>query len=146
MSSFVKNITDAIETKLATVIPTFTKSKYVWSVANNNTKTSKNIFRVIPGAASSIEGTLRTITMSQKFTVFLTSTFGNKNSSDEILQDEIEAIYVALDLVTAEAYQRRFGTVRIMSVQAVELTEPEIDNENDNVSIGATYTINYRME
>lgn len=135
-----------MEARLLVIIPTFTKAPYVWSVNNNNSKTSKNIFRVIPDAAQSVDGTLRTVTISQKFTVFLTTNFANKNTSDVVLQNEIENIYTALQVVTLDAMQRHFAINRLMSVPSMEMTAPEIDHDNDTITIGASYSVLYRME
>lgn len=146
MSSYVKQISDAIEAKLAVLLTSFTKAPYVWDLSANNVKTSKNAFRVVPGDASSVEGSLRTITMNQKFTVFLTTNFINKDSCDLVLQAAIESLYESLELVTNEAMQRRFAIARIMNVASVELSAPEIDRENNTVTIGATYSVFYRME
>ncbi len=146
MSSYVKQIGDAIEARLLTIIPSFSKSPYVWEVSNTNTKTSANIFRVIPDAANSIDGTLRTLTMNQKFTVFLTTSFANKNSSDIVLQAKIESLYAAIETVSLDAMQRHFAISRIMSVAGVEMTAADIDRDNDTVTIGAAYSVLYRME
>lgn len=146
MSSYVKQITDAIELKLGTLLPTFKRSPYVWSIGKTNTKTSTNVFRIIPGTAESVDGTLRTITIKQSFTVYLTSSFVNKNTTDEVLQNTIESLYEALELVTIEAMQRRFNISRIMAAESLELLAPEIDHDSDIVSIGATYKFIYRME
>jgi len=146
VSSYVKQITDSIEAKIISLIPAFSKSPYVWSVGNNNTKTSNNIFRVIPDAGQSIEGAMRSLTISQKFTVYLTTNFINKNASDVELQTAIESLYVSLELVTQEAMLRRFAINRIMSVPEFELTAPEIDQDNHTVTIGASYRVLYRME
>lgn len=146
MSSNVKLIADAIGAKTATLAPAYTKAPYVWDVELNNTKTSKDIYRVIPGDGNSVEGTFRTITMDQKFTVFLTTNFVNKNGNDLELQGAIERGYAALELITAEAMQRRFAINSILSVSGLELISPEIDKDNHTVTIGASYSVLYRME
>lgn len=146
MSSYVKQITDSIEAKLAILLTSYSKAAFVWDLASNNAKTSKNAFRVIPGEASSVEGSMRTITLSQKFTVYLTTNFINKESNDLVQQAAIEELYNSLEIVTNEAMQRRFAIARIMSVSGVEMTAPEIDQENNTVTIGAAYSVFYRME
>ena len=89
---------------------------------------------------------MRSLTVSQKFTVYLTTNFINKNASDVELQTAIESLYVSLELLTQEAMLRRFAINRIMSVPEFELTAPEIDQDNHTVTIGASYRVLYRME
>lgn len=146
MPSVVKQITNEIENRLEAIIPGFSKASYIWSIATNNSKTSQMVFRVLPDQGNSTTGTLRTITMSQKFNVLLTTNYTNKNSSDSALQDAIEVLYVAIETVTRDAMARHFSTLKIINVESVELAAPEIDNDNHIVSIGASYTIIYRME
>jgi hypothetical protein len=146
VSSYVKQITNSLEARILTLVPTFKKSPYVWSVEKNNAKTSNKIFRVIPDAAQSVDGTLRTLTISQKFTVFLTTNFANKNISDQSQQDETESLYAAIEILNLDAMKRHFAISRIMSVSGIEMTAPEIDQDNDTVTIGASYNVLYRME
>jgi hypothetical protein len=115
-------------------------------VASNNSKTSSKIFRVIPDSGNSVDGTLRTITIAQKFSVYLTTNYINKNTNDSELVSAIELLYSSLELVSQEAMQRKFAIARVMTVEGFELTSPDIDIDNHTVSIGATYTILYRME
>lgn len=146
MSSYVKKITDAIEAKIISTLPGFSKSRYIWSIENNNTKTNNKVFRVIPESAQSVEGTMRTLTIEQKITVFLTTSFVNRNGEDQALCDAIEELYSSLELITNEAMKKHFDFNRILNVVGVDISAPEIDNNNDIVSIGATYTILYRTE
>ena len=146
MFSYVKQITDAVEAKIIFLLPTFTKSPYVWSIGNNNSKTNQKVFRVIADAGTSIDGAMRSITMDQKFTVYLSTSYINKNSNDTGLQDAIESLYASLEVITTEAMLRKFNINRVMSVSGLELSAPEIDHDNHIVSIGATYTMLYRME
>lgn len=146
MSSFTKQITDAMELKVKDLLPTFTKSPYAWDFSLNNARANKNIFAIIPGQARSTDGTLRTITLEQAFTVKLSTNYINKNGNDLELQAAIEVLYLSLEIVMKEAMQRRFAINRIMNISSVELTEPEIDNQDHTVTIGATFSALYRME
>lgn len=138
-------IATQLEAKIISLFPEFKKSPYKWNFERNNTKTSAKNFRVLPEDGNSIDGTMRTITKSQQFTVSFTTTFVDKNDSDQDLQAEIEKLTDMCEQLQTEATSRKFNIDRIMNVPNFSFSSPEIDYEEKTVSMSTTYTINYRM-
>ena len=143
MASYIKQITEAIEDRLLSVIPTFIKSIHTFSKLTGSPK-AKYSYRVLPGEAESGEGVTRKITYRQKFNIFLDCHY--KADTDVVLQVEVETLYASLELVTSEAIQKRFSSPLIMNVESVALTAPEINHDDKIVTIGASYSVLYRME
>jgi hypothetical protein len=144
--SLVEEIRNAIETYLATLIPEFTKSQYVWDTTLNSDSKTKKYFSVRPSTASFVNGTCRTITVEQDFILEIGDSFRNKRDSDQDADEKIFQIYQAHETIYRALMRDNFGIARVQVVQNFSMTEPLVDNENKSVKIETTFSVKYRTE
>lgn len=146
MSNIVKDIRDALVEQIQTELPSYAQSPFIWDFASNNDKKSKNIFAVRPQSGSSVSGTNKTITLDQDFEVYLSTKYINKGDKDSALDEAIMGLFEDHEKLEKLLFRRNINIARVLVVESVALSAPEIDNENHNVAIIATYTIKYRNE
>jgi len=146
VANIVNEITEALKMQIGTALPTRSESRYKWSLENNSFKTNSNLYCLRPGSASSVAGTNRTITIDQTFDLILSTEFKNKGDNDTALNDAIFSLYEDHETVYKLWFQRNLNISRVLVVDSVALTEPDIDNENNIVSITSSFNVKYRTE
>ena len=146
MPNIVLDITNQMIAQVQATLPARSESKYIWSIDANSYRTNKNIFCVRPGSAINVLGTNRTVTLDQSFEILLSTEFKNKADNDTSLDDAIFALYEDHEKLYPLMFQRNFNIPRVLVVNQVELDAPDIDNDNNIVSITARFTVKYRTE
>jgi len=129
------------------VIPEYKKAPHVWLREKNTDK--KPLIAVRPGSGASTSGTNRAVTIDQSFEVELTRTWkpqaGLKGSD---LDAQILQMQEDQEKVWRRIFQRRFNAEPsvVLVVSAFDISSPEVDNENNTVSLLVTYQVVYRSE
>ena len=144
MPSVAETIIDQIEVHINTLLPDYKKSPFVYALELNNRKTSSQVYSIRPGSALNVQSNTRAITLDQVFEVYLSRSFVKSNQNDESLQRKILEISEDHETLYREVFLRRLTGGEVLIVQGVDILDPEIDFENDFVSITASYTIKYR--
>lgn len=144
----VDDIVNAIEGEITTLLPSYKKAAFVYDLARNNRKQSKKIYAIVPDSATSVTGTVQAITLDHNFNVTLSDIYKPSGDTDTDLQDKVLAIHTDIETLYKELFQRRLGlpSVRVLVVQIVDIAAPEVDQDNNFVSITATFNIKYRKE
>jgi hypothetical protein len=142
----VQEIVDAIEINIQSLLPTYKKASFVYDLSLNNRKQSKKIYAITPQSASNVSGSTLTVTLDHSFDVTLSDAYSPKNDSDINLQDKILEIHNDIESLYKELFQRRLGLAKVLVVQVVDISSPEIDNDNNTVAITASFSIKYRKE
>jgi hypothetical protein len=142
----VQEIVDAIEINIQALLPTYKKASFVYDLSLNNRKQSKKVYAITPQSASNVSGSTLTVTLDQTFDVTLSDTYSPKNDSDINLQDKVLEIHSDIETVYKELFQRRLGLAKVLVVQVVDISSPEIDNDNNTVSLTASFSVKYRKE
>jgi len=141
----VREIRDAFNTQIESILPSYSRSKYKWSFADNNKPNSKSIYAVRIGSAGTISGTNQTITQERLFEVLLSNRFESKGDNDNDLDEKIIQLIDDHEALQVELYRRKLNISRVLVINAIDITEPEIDNENNIVTMTATYTVRFRL-
>lgn len=144
--SIVSDIIQAIEDKISSESPGYTKSQYVWDPLKNADSKSDKYFAVRPSDASFVSGTCRTITLEQQFEIELGNNFKNRRDKDSDANDKIMELYEAHEAIYRAVMRDNFNIGRVQVVGGLDIASPEIDNENKVCRLIATYTIRYRTE
>lgn len=142
----VSDIVSAIETNINSILPEYKKAAFVYDLGLNNRKQGKKIYSIRPGQASSVSGSTTTITLDHDFTVTLSDIYNPKNDSDSAVQDKVLEIHEDIEELYKFVFQRKLGLARVLVVQVVDISEPELDNDNNTVAITVTFSIKYRKE
>jgi hypothetical protein len=142
----VQEIVDAIEINIQSLLPTYKKASFVYDLSLNNRKQSKKIYAITPQSASNVSGSTLAITLDHSFDVTLSDAYSPKNDSDINLQDKILEIHNDIESLYKELFQRRLGLAKVLVVQVVDISSPEIDNDNNTVALTASFSIKYRKE
>jgi hypothetical protein len=145
--SVASEILAALETKVADLFPTFKKAKFSYEIEKNNRKNSTKIFAVKPLGGNSTSGMTLSATFSQDFAVVLSDIYNPKNDTDSQITTVILDLQDKIQDLNKDILQKRLDltSAKVLLVQLVGISEPEIDLENNSVTITATFTINYRV-
>lgn len=144
--SIVSDITSAIETTIQALVPTFSRSQYVWGTTQNSDSKNKQFFAIRPQDASFVSGTCRTITIEQQFQVEFGDSYKNRGDKDSDANDKIMALFEVHESLYREIMRNNFNIGRVQVVGGLDISSPEVDNENKVCRIVANYTIRYRTE
>lgn len=143
--SLVRDIKEAFETQIEETLTSYSKSKYKWSIEQNNKANSSSVYAVRVNSAGTISGTTQTITQARTFDVILSTKFKNKGDNDDNLDEQIMVLCDDHESLQVVLFRRKLNLARVLLVQAIDISEPDIDNENNIVTMTATYTVNFRL-
>lgn len=144
--AIVQDILVALETKVSSLLPSYKKSKFTYSIESNNRISAKKIYAIRTSSGSSVTGVTLSATFDQGFEVILSDIYQPKNDNDIDLVDKITQLHTDIETLYRDLYQRRLDltSAQVLLVQLVDISVPEIDNDNDSVNITATFTVKYR--
>lgn len=142
----VRDILGALDSKVSEILPTYNKSVYVYDLDKNNRKAMKKIYAIRTQAGTSTSGVLQSVTMSQDFEVILSDIYQPKGDNDRDIETKILSIHDDIEKLYKEIYQKRLdlSSAQVLLVELVDITAPEIDIDNNYVSIGLTFKVKYR--
>jgi len=124
----------------------FSKSRFIWDTQKNNKSANFEYYSVRPQAANFVAGTCNTITLSQLFDIELGTSFRGGSDGDEDTDDNIKKLYEEHQKLFLSIMRSNFNIGRVQVVGDLDLSAPEVDNDNKVCRIIATYTITHRTE
>jgi len=142
----VSEIKAAIEEKVE-LVSGFTQAPFRYDFQKNNKNRSTNIYAVRIGESNSISGTNQTLTQDRTFEVYLSTRFGRNGSDDVAIDNAIISLIDMHELISVQLFRRELiiTSARLLVVDAIDISSPEIDNDNDIVNILATYSMKFRL-
>jgi hypothetical protein len=146
VANIVQEITDGLKAQVATTLPLRTESRYIWDFKKNAFKNNSSLYAIRPSSGSSVSGTNRTITVDQGFELILSTEFKNKGDNDAALDAAIYSLYEDHEAVYKVWFQRNLAIARVLVIDSIELNEPDVDDDNNIVSITARFNVKYRTE
>ena len=143
----VATIVEGIYSEIEATIPVYARAKFVWELDKNTDR--KPMCAVRPGAGRNVEGANRAITVDQDFEAVLIRPYKPVGGvSDNDLDAQILQLQGDQEALWRVVFQRRFGAspAVVLLVSIVDIAAPEIDNDNNTVSVAVTFTVKYRTQ
>lgn len=133
-----------IEARVNAIVATYSRLKYSYDIEKNSFRGSKKSYGIGSGAASSVSGTTKSITLDQSFFVVLTQNFGGR-SDDKAERDALKSIYDDLETLYNDLFQSKLGLPStVYLVSELSLDEPE--KIADNVlSVKMNFIVKHRQ-
>jgi hypothetical protein len=146
--STLNDILDLIEDRLTTLLPDYKIAPFVYNYELNERLAVKN-YGIRVAGASSIPGTNKAVTLDQSVQIDLTQRYEPKKSfGDKDLRDKIGLISADIETLYKDLY-RRPGSVpsaHLLLIAPIDLSEPNVDNNNNFVTITLTLSVKYRVQ
>lgn len=143
MSNIAEQVREAMESIIATELPTFSQLRYKLDVSKNTGPGNGRGFGVTAGPAVATETVTKTITLDHGFNVKLMDNF-RKQQSDAAAIDVIDDLYDKHDEISKVMAEKKAGLPAIVIVVTLDsIDEPEI-LEDEAVLLTANYTVKYR--
>jgi len=120
---------------------------YAYNLALNDRLADKN-FCTRVGSASTTDGTNRAVTFDHDIEVILSQKWlPKRGQGDSDLREKISDISEDLETVYKELYKRPFAldSAALLLIAPLDLSEPDIDEDNNLVSITLTLNVKYRV-
>ena len=143
MSANQTDILNAIDTKGAALLPSYTRLAYSYDLEKNHSRNSDASYAVGVGSAESAEGVLKSVTLNQNFFVVLSATTHNRRYDAKEIE-ALKTIYDDIETIYKEFVLSRMGLLSIvMVVDSLSLDEPEKIAQNV-ISVKANFNIMHR--
>lgn len=145
MSNVVETIVNAFKSNVATNLgATYSELKYVFDVSQNNFKTNKKGYGVVPSSGETFSGVMTHYTMRQSFQVILTDDYVNK-LGDSGQQTSLMSMYSKMDDIFVDVLNQKLGLgSTILLVESMTLEEPEFLDDNNVIVLRSNFTVQYR--
>lgn len=142
MSSNQTLILNAIDTRMAALLPSYSRLKYSYEVAKNSAR-SDNCWGAGVGAGTFVQGVMQSTTLDQEFFVILTEKLVNRNSDTAEIA-AIKTVYDNLDTVYRDFASSKLGIPNtVLVVSEVNLEEPVKIGENI-ISVRMNFIVKHR--
>jgi hypothetical protein len=145
--SILGDIVDKIEDKINSLLPTYKPFPFVYDYELNDRINDKN-YGIRLGTGESISGMTNAVTMDQNVEVFLTQRYSPKKAQGDMdLRVKISDISGDLETLYKELYRRPMAitSASLLIIAPLDLSAPEIDNDNNLVTITLTLSVKYRV-
>lgn len=142
----VRDIIQALETRIASVAPTYSKLPYVYDINKNTWKKSKLGFAVRPAGATETDSVTKTLTYLHEFEVVLTNGYVQSSTGDSSLQDAVTQLSDLIHSMFVDFENTRLGIPNtVLNVTGLAIDRPEVIDEEKVVALTASVTILYRL-
>jgi len=145
--SVIGEILQSIEEKVNELIPSYKQMPFVYNLELNDRLQEKN-YAIQLGNANTINGTNRAVTFDHNIDLILCQKYSPKKGyGDKDLRDKIAEISGDLELVYKELYRRPLSipSASLLVIAPLDLSAPDIDNDNNLVTISLTLAVKYRV-
>lgn len=145
--SALSELVTLIENKVQTLLPTYKPFPFVYQIEFNERLANKN-YGVRVGTGNSTNGTNLSVTIDQNVEVILSQRFEPKKSiGDKDLRDKIGTLSDDIETIYKELYRRpgSLASASLLVIAPLDLSEPDIDNDNNLVTITLTLAVKYRV-
>lgn len=144
--NIVEKITQELSATIETLFSDFTQSRFIWDTTKNFKAANKNYYAIRPLSANFVAGTCRTVTLDQTFEIELGTCFRGGSDSDEDADEKIYSLYEKHQELWLTLMRTNLGIQRVQVISSLDLSQPEVDNENKVCRIIASYSIKHRTE
>lgn len=147
MSDIVKQINDAFESTIATVLPsTYNELSYKLDVSKNSFLGNDKRYGVVPRQALPTDTIIKHYTMEHSFDVLLTHGFKNITKDDGDQRLKTFELYTQMDEILKIAISSKLGLTSIITnIRDALIEEPLYLPGEDVVVLRATLIIQYRQ-
>jgi hypothetical protein len=136
-----------VEDRVQDLLPAYSPAPFVYDLAANNRKNDK-IFGVRLGSSTSSAGLNSWITIDTSIGVDLSQKFlPKKAEGDESLRDKIAELTGDIETIYKTLYRRAgaLDSASLILIAPVDVSEPNIDNDNNLVTLTLTLSVKYRV-
>lgn len=145
--SVLNDLTDKLNDKVEALLPDYKPMPYVYNLELNDRLADKN-YGIRVGSATTTDGTNRAVTFDHDVEVILSQKWlPKRGEGDSDLRQKINDISGDLETVYKELYKRPFAlnSASLLIIAPLDLSAPEVDNDNNLVSITLTLSVKYRV-
>lgn len=147
-TDIVTQITNAMLSEISTVLGVeYKQLPYIYDVVKNNFRTSKSRYGVRPLSTTEIDGVVKATTHIQSFEVVLTEGYTQTAVGDSKLQEKALVAFENMHDIYKQLAVNKAGVPgSVLLVQALNISEPEVLEEDKVLVLRATVDILYRIE
>lgn len=146
MSDVIKTLHDELESTITSLFPEKKSSPYQFDISKNANKQSVNIYAIRPGSFRNLPYTNRVVSCEQFYKVEFARSYNNKPGSDEDLKSKIFDLSKDITVLANAGLRSKFGIARVLLASDFSASEPNINEDNNVVSIVLEFTIKYKLE
>ncbi len=149
MVTVINNIKAGIETRIESIIPSYTKLSYQLDISKNKFKGNSKGYAVIPSSATEVDSLLGSFTMDHTFNVTLTNSYNNGAASQ--IGDTLKAQRITEindDLLTAyKDLVINKGSIdsNVLIINSLSIDEPEFLEDEKVISITFSFNVKYKI-
>jgi hypothetical protein len=143
----VSDLVTYLEGKVETLVPGYIKFPFCYSLEDNTSQANKN-YAVNVGSANSTSGLNGYITVDHSFEVKLAQKFiQKKGEGDSDLRAKIATVSTDIETLYKSLYRRPGGiaSAALLLISPVDVSAPDIDNDNNLVTLTLTLNVKYRV-
>jgi hypothetical protein len=143
----VKEIIDDMYARLDVILPTHIVLPFQYD-ADLNDRIANKAISIRVGGSETIAGVNKFITMSHTFSIGLYYRYENKKGAgDRDLRDKINDSHSDIETVYKEFYRRPMTAIsgQVIVVQPLSIAEPDVNAENNYVSVVLDIGVQYRV-
>lgn len=145
--SAIGEILTLVEDRVQTLLVDYKPAPFVYNPELNERNASK-VFGVRMGSGSSVSGTNNSVTLDHEILVDLSQKYGpKKNEGDKDLRVKVADISTDIETIFKELYRRpgAVASAQLLLISPLDVSEPNVDNDNNLVTITLTLTVKYRV-
>lgn len=145
--SAISELVGLLEERVAELLPDYKQMPYAYNLELNDRLADKN-FCIRVGSASTTDGTNRAVTFDHELEVVLSQKWlPKRGQGDSDLREKINTISDDLEIVYKQMYKRplALNSAVLLLIAPMDLSSPEIDNDNNLVNITLTLSVKYRV-
>lgn len=145
--SVLNDLTSKLDVKVQALLSLYKQMPYVYNLELNDRLADKN-YGIRVGSATTADGTNKSVTFDHDIEVILSQKWlPKRGDGDSDLRQKINDISGDLETVYKELYKRPFAlnSAHLLIIAPLDLSAPEVDNDNNLVSITLTLSVKYRV-
>lgn len=145
--SIAKDLHDYLELRLVSLLPTYKAVPFFYSQDENNRLLNKG-YAIKLGSIQSTTGTNMSLTKDQDYQIELTQKWAPKKGQGDLdLREKIFNISGDIEKLSADLYRRTgsIDTASLLIISPLDVSEPDIDNDNNLVTLTLTLNVKYRV-
>lgn len=144
MSNYTKQINDAITTRVAAVLTTFSQAAYQLSPEQNGNRNGSTRYAVNPLGAVPAETVHQRITYDQIFELILIDQYINRDG-DSDQHSTVLTLFEKMDDVLADLMHTKIGIPAVvMLVYSPTILDPDYPEGEDIIVLRANITVKWR--
>lgn len=143
--SNVSTILTQLASQIGSLLPDYTELDYVYDNEKNTFRTGERRYGVGVEDGSSVEGTVKSITIDQTFFVKIVDCTANR-SSDTSERIAISSLYDDFETIQKNIFQKKIGIPSVvLVVSEVDMESPEKVGDN-TIMLKGNFTVKHRNQ